>query len=234
IQNYSNCACIKDFFTHQEVRAVPIATAGPCPQMCQAMPLFLIILFIVTLAVSINQMPLLTIILRSVEEEERAFALGMQFVLFRLFAYIPSPILFGNVIDSTCLLWKAHCGRQGGFCLMYNIEHFRLRYVGVCSGLKVAAGLLFFLDWLLICWSKKRCLKQTKLVRLEEFMSSVISLDQLSNFGHSSAHKKNDDELLPLGEASPDSDYNSANDPDDVQEEFAAVAASSDQQHHRY
>ena len=64
---------------------------------------------------------------RSVDEDERAFALGMQFVLFRLFGYIPSPILFGNVIDSTCLLWKANCGRQGGFCLLYNIEHFRLR-----------------------------------------------------------------------------------------------------------
>lgn len=90
---------------------------------------FLILLFVVTLVVSITQMPLLMVILRSVDEDERAFALGMQFVLFRLFGYIPSPILFGNVIDSTCLLWKANCGRPGGFCLLYNIEHFRLRLV---------------------------------------------------------------------------------------------------------
>ena len=106
---------------------------------------FLVILFVITLSVSITQvslgafgqlslvttllpqMPLLMITLRSVREEERAFALGMQFVIFRLFGYIPSPIVFGNVIDSTCMLWKAHCGRQGGFCLIYNIEHFRLR-----------------------------------------------------------------------------------------------------------
>ena len=47
--------------------------------------------------------------LRSVEEEEKAFALGIQFVIFRIFGYIPSPILFGNVIDSTCLLWKSTC-----------------------------------------------------------------------------------------------------------------------------
>ncbi|OTF81870.1 hypothetical protein BLA29_010052 [Euroglyphus maynei] len=60
-------------------------------------------------------------------EEERSLALGMQFVLFRLFGYIPSPIVFGNVIDSTCLVWKNHCGEQGGFCLLYNIEQFRLR-----------------------------------------------------------------------------------------------------------
>lgn len=53
-------------------------------------------------------------IYRSVNEEERSFALGMQFVIFRLFGYIPAPILFGNLIDSTCLLWKSTCGSKGG------------------------------------------------------------------------------------------------------------------------
>lgn len=64
------------------------------------------------------------------EEEEKAFALGIQFVIFRLFGYIPSPILFGNVIDSTCLLWKSTCdGKAGGRCLMYDIELFRYKCV---------------------------------------------------------------------------------------------------------
>ena len=61
-------------------------------------------------------------------EEEKAFALGIQFVIFRLFGYIPSPILFGHVIDSTCLLWKSTCdGEAGGRCLMYDIEAFRFK-----------------------------------------------------------------------------------------------------------
>lgn len=64
---------------------------------------------------------------RSVSEEERSFALGMQFVIFRLFGYIPAPILFGNLIDSTCLLWKSTCGEKGGRCLLYDIEQFRYR-----------------------------------------------------------------------------------------------------------
>lgn len=81
-----------------------------------------------TLFVSISQMPVLMIVLRSVEEEEKAFALGIQFVIFRLFGYIPSPILFGNVIDSTCMLWKRTCaGEVGGRCLMYDIEMFRYK-----------------------------------------------------------------------------------------------------------
>lgn len=80
-----------------------------------------------TFIVAATQMPLLMIVLRSVSEEERSFALGMQFVIFRLFGYIPAPILFGNLIDSTCLLWKSSCGEKGGRCLIYDIEKFRYK-----------------------------------------------------------------------------------------------------------
>lgn len=64
---------------------------------------------------------------RSVSEEERSFALGMQFVIFRLFGYIPAPIVFGNLIDSTCILWQSTCGEKGGRCLIYDIETFRYK-----------------------------------------------------------------------------------------------------------
>lgn len=52
------------YANNQEVTAVPLATAGPCPQMCQAMIPFMILLFVITLVVSITQMPLLMITLR--------------------------------------------------------------------------------------------------------------------------------------------------------------------------
>jgi hypothetical protein len=77
-QSYSNCACISDataagssaqYVTDGDtdsVTIVPIARSGPCPQTCRAMIPFLIILFIVTLVVSITQMPLLMVTLRYV------------------------------------------------------------------------------------------------------------------------------------------------------------------------
>lgn len=58
-QNYSNCACISEPSADG-----PIARSGPCPQTCRAMIPFLVILFIVTLVVSITQMPLLMVTLR--------------------------------------------------------------------------------------------------------------------------------------------------------------------------
>lgn len=159
----------------------------------------------------------------------------MQFVLFRLFGYIPSPIVFGNVIDSSCLIWKNHCGQQGGFCLLYNIEQFRLRfalcfdkygrcqsfnnfyscnrYVGVCSAFKITAAILFFFDLLLICYREKKETKQLhmKTFTAEEVISSIISLDRLSVFGWMSPATivEADEEQQPLGQQQ-DSDYNSA------------------------
>lgn len=108
-------------------------SVGVCPDSpCSTLLPFMLILFFMTATVAMMQMPLLMIVLRSVSEEERSFALGMQFVLFRLLGYIPSPIIFGNVIDSACLLWSVRrCSNLlpaiSGRCLRYDILDFRYK-----------------------------------------------------------------------------------------------------------
>lgn len=166
---------------------------------------------------------------RSVREEERAFALGMQFVIFRIFGYIPSPIVFGYVIDSTCLYWKANCGRQGGSCLIYNIEHFRLRYTGVCSALKVAAGLLFFLDWVLVCYkSSQKRIENSFDAGVEHVVESRVSLDKLSLVEAAAG----DAERMDLLETGHDSDYNSAIDDTEADDEYGESATRHKQVSH--
>jgi len=162
-----------------EVTMIPVATAGPCYTNCQMVMPFMVLLFFMTLVVAVTQMPVLMVVLRAVEEEEKAFALGIQFVIFRLFGYIPSPILFGNVIDSTCLLWKSTCqGEQGGRCLMYDIEMFRYKYVGVCCGIKVLSCIIFCIDWWLIKRRQDAEKKQSAMT-VGEIVNSIISLDKL-------------------------------------------------------
>ena len=107
-------------------------TPDVCPDSpCSTLLPFMIILFFMTATVAMMQMPLLMIALRSVSEEERSFALWMQFVLFRLLGYIPSPIIFGNVVDSACLLWSIRkCSMHpavSGRCLRYDILDFRYK-----------------------------------------------------------------------------------------------------------
>lgn len=122
-------------------------------------------------------MPLLMIVLRSVSEEERSFALGMQFVIFRLFGYIPAPILFGNLIDSSCLLWKSSCGEAGGRCLVYDIEKFRYKYIGLCTGIKVVALSIFIVDWWLV--KNRKHLDKLDPLSPNDVPGSIISLDKL-------------------------------------------------------
>ncbi|KAG1661615.1 Solute carrier organic anion transporter family member 3A1 [Nymphon striatum] len=195
--NFSNCACIPENATVQEVTAVPVARNGVCPNVCEAILPFMVLLFVMTLVVSLTQMPLLMIMLRSVDQDERSFALGMQFVIFRVFAYIPAPILFGNVIDSTCILWKAHCGQLGGLCLVYNIEQFRHKYVGISSVLKVISGLLFLLDWYLIRRRyKEESMKDMTVFSMNDAMTSLSSLDLSSDHLN---HQRIDD-MHPLAD----------------------------------
>lgn len=188
--NYTNCSCIhgrnmgllssvttSSANKYAEVTVVPVATAGPCNSSCQTIYPFLILLFFMTFIVAGTQMPLLMIVLRSVNEEERSFALGMQFVIFRLFGYIPAPILFGNLIDSTCLLWKSTCGSKGGRCLLYDIEQFRYRYVGLCAGIKLFALGIFTLDWYLV--RRRKQLDKANAITANEIVGSIISLDKL-------------------------------------------------------
>lgn len=44
-----------------------------------------------------------------------------------LFSLIPSPIVFGGIIDRTCVLWGKTCSnKNGGNCWLYDAE--KLRY----------------------------------------------------------------------------------------------------------
>lgn len=198
--NYTNCACVQANTTtkattpsglyagaegsqaaaltdYAEVTVVPIATVGACGSTCRTIYPFLILLFFMTFIVASTQMPLLMIVLRSVSEEERSFALGMQFVIFRLFGYIPAPIIFGNLIDSSCLVWKSSCGEAGGRCLIYDIEKFRYKYVGLCASIKIVALAIFTLDWWLV--RRRKCLEKLVPLSANELVGSIISLDKL-------------------------------------------------------
>ncbi|RXM27141.1 Solute carrier organic anion transporter family member 5A1 [Acipenser ruthenus] len=92
---------------------------------------------------------------RSVDERERPFALGMQFVLLRTLAYIPTPIYFGTVIDTTCMLWQQDCGVQGS-CWEYDITSLRFVYFGLAASLKFVAFIFIFLTWYSIKYKEDR------------------------------------------------------------------------------
>ncbi|KAK7091377.1 solute carrier organic anion transporter family member 5A1-like [Littorina saxatilis] len=184
--NYSGCSCIMDQPSVQgshEVIISPLATSGPCKSQCERLLPFLIMLVVMTFCVAGTQMPLLMVTLRCVGKEEKAFALGLQYVVMRLFAYVPAPIYFGNAIDSACLLWSRRCESHGS-CLVYDIEQFRFRYIGVGASLKVVSVFFFVLLWFIVRRKQmdeemEQSTPDTQLGTGGEVYCSLVSLDRV-------------------------------------------------------
>ena len=85
-----------------------------------------------------------------VEPRDKVFAKGFASFTASLFGSIPGPIIFGRIIDSTCLIWNENDGQQGN-CLLYDPVKFRY-YVHLTSAFFTLIAVVFeFLIW---CYTK--------------------------------------------------------------------------------
>lgn len=72
--------------------------------------------------------PGMLIVLRAVPPEHRSVSLGFNGFLVSLLATLPSPIIWGKIIDMSCLLWKKSCDSSGS-CSVYDTDELRVRFV---------------------------------------------------------------------------------------------------------
>lgn len=75
------------------------------------------------------------------EHRDKAFSQGLALTVISLFALIPGPVIFGRIIDSTCVVWGQKCGQRGD-CQLYDKDLFRY-YVNITSFAFTALGVLF-------------------------------------------------------------------------------------------
>lgn len=81
------------------------------------------------------------ILFRAVEKRDKSFSQGLSVSLVSLFAMIPGPIIFGRVIDSTCLIWNFKCGIKGN-CQLFDPIKFRY-YLHLASVFFTVSGVFF-------------------------------------------------------------------------------------------
>lgn len=98
-----------------------------CESHCgRNMWLFAALCFGVMAFTFLATMPALTATLRCVHNDQRSFALGIQWVKVRMLGTIPAPLIFGRLIDETCILWQEGSGCEeggGGSCLVYDNDY---------------------------------------------------------------------------------------------------------------
>ncbi|XP_036042415.1 solute carrier organic anion transporter family member 4A1 isoform X2 [Onychomys torridus] len=135
---YRGCSCVLEKVSS----GLGNATTGKCTSTCQRKPLLLALVFVVIIFTFLSSIPALTATLRCVCDQQRSFALGIQWIVVRTLGSIPGPIAFGWVIDKACLLWQDQCGHQGS-CFVYQNEAMS-RYMLIAGLAFKVLGFLFF------------------------------------------------------------------------------------------
>ncbi|XP_033969802.1 solute carrier organic anion transporter family member 2B1-like [Trematomus bernacchii] len=133
--NYTECEC---------VGGLGVASPGTCGSGCSNLLLpFVALLGVTSFIASFSQTPSVMMILRTVPAEDKSFAVGVQYMLFRVLAFMPGPVLYGSVIDSTCIWWGRKCSKKTS-CQYYDLDRFRQRFLGL-QVVFVCGALLCFL-----------------------------------------------------------------------------------------
>jgi hypothetical protein len=79
---------------------------------------------------------------RCVSVQDKSVTQGLILMLVSLFALIPGPILFGRIIDETCIVWTEQCSGRRGNCQLYDQKLFRY-YVNLTALFLTAIGVFF-------------------------------------------------------------------------------------------
>ncbi|KAK3088861.1 hypothetical protein FSP39_024675 [Pinctada imbricata] len=114
---YSNCTCIPD----------GKASAGFCKTDCAMIYPWAIVNFLSSVAGAMKIMPNRIIMIRCVKDTDKATAIGLSAFLGSALGWALSPIFYGKMVDTTCLIWQSSCEGHGA-CEFYDIEDFRLKF----------------------------------------------------------------------------------------------------------
>ncbi|KAL3184797.1 hypothetical protein MRX96_005895 [Rhipicephalus microplus] len=128
LKMYSGCTCINGtvsqvpgLSSNQLLLEAVQATRSRCSTDCVLLFPFLAGIFLSLSACFLNAAPATAASIRCVKPAQRSLALGIRQVIGRLAGSIPAPVIFGGILDQTCLSWHQSCGKSGN-CIVYENE----------------------------------------------------------------------------------------------------------------
>ncbi|XP_061570197.1 solute carrier organic anion transporter family member 1C1-like [Cololabis saira] len=132
---FNNCSCVGETVTPAMNMS---AVLGQCPRKSECDSKFKIYMALSVIGSFISACggtPGYIVLLRSIQPDLKALALGVQTLIVRTLGGIPPPIYFGALIDRTCLKWGTkQCGGRGA-CRLYDANKFRFTFLGLITGL---------------------------------------------------------------------------------------------------
>ncbi|XP_039249918.2 solute carrier organic anion transporter family member 2A1-like [Styela clava] len=147
IQNYTECSCV-----HPTTNGNINDTAHwSFPQRCErskCADLVLVILVLkaaASLAGGVGATPGYIFLMRSVSQADKAFGIGIAFMVTRILAWIPGPMIYGKAIDSTCLYWATSSCSDKGYCRVYDSNAYRTTFYSIIVGADIGACICCFI-----------------------------------------------------------------------------------------
>nr|CAD7261265.1 unnamed protein product [Timema shepardi] len=146
LTQFGECACVPEEitvpFNVNDIPKVPTflnntstvtIMNGPCPVDCTKLLIINGVLgFSISILSSLGRVGSVVVNFRCVEQRDKVFAQGMSLMFASIFAFIPGPIIFGALLDASCLVWNASCGNKGN-CWLYHKDRFRLYMDGAAA-----------------------------------------------------------------------------------------------------
>jgi sodium-independent organic anion transporter len=155
-QGFGNCTCLSSlnpvgtidgFSDTNSTDTMNTVISGPCAMNCgYRFIIFLIVLCSMHFLGSTGKIGNILVNYRCVATKDKSFAQGLSLVLVSLLAFIPGPIIYGAIIDATCLVWNQTCGQKGN-CWLYHKDDFRLHFNITAAGFTTVGVLLDVVVW---------------------------------------------------------------------------------------
>ena len=140
IWGWGNCSCATSGIVHP----------GECGSTCsETMAISLAITTIQQVIQYAGFVSLNVVFQRIVDESDRTIAQGLRQCARKALGTIPSPLLFGWMIDRYCTIWKTSSkdGSRGN-CWVYDTETMIIWLCAVQVGLRLLSSLFYYLCWL--------------------------------------------------------------------------------------
>lgn len=157
VYHFSDCLCLGHEVT---------ATGGSCDRDCPNLFWYILTFSLFVLIHSTQEVGSMLLTLRCVAPQDKAMALGLVSFSIGLFGNVPCPIVYGAVVDSSCLFWEKTCGETGA-CRLYDARRFRLAFHGITALIMFAAFAVDAAVWLM-----------AKDFKFDEDEETVLPVDQ--------------------------------------------------------
>ena len=133
----------------KRVEDVPIKEAvdGWCHVDCQGVfKMFMLCIFVLMILASTGRIGNVLVALRCIDVQDKSLSMAFNVVFMSLFAMLPAPMVYGAIIDSTCILWQEECGETTN-CLLYDTVALRRALMLTTAGISFFGVLLDIGTW---------------------------------------------------------------------------------------